>query len=294
MTYASGTWTLSQKHEKMIKTSQRKMLRPVVQTKKKYKPKSKKEVVNVAAEEIKKYEEDGKVRNWKRNRRGFRSELGQRSRQWCVFPRRQRRSNWHYRERGRIEYIRRSTKEAEEHMKEMKILCRIETHRRLKWGMARRIVSLPESGPKKFATDNLDLTTKSKLEDRWEDPNEDGRTTSTSPQKPDETKGKEKYDLTNNNCWMTEAKKKEEWRKKEDSFLKCGDPGRKWLIFLNANLWSQFWRDDFLKRVTRIRATSTFKNLRIQTLLFLTVRVTTCRLTDIDRATCKICRIPPV
>ena len=27
MTYASGTWTLTQKHEKMIKTAQRKMLR---------------------------------------------------------------------------------------------------------------------------------------------------------------------------------------------------------------------------------------------------------------------------
>ena len=37
MTYASGTWTLTQKHEKMIKTAQRKMLRLIVQTKRKYK-----------------------------------------------------------------------------------------------------------------------------------------------------------------------------------------------------------------------------------------------------------------
>ena len=37
--YASGTWTLTQNHEKMIKTAQRKMLRLVVQTKRKYKPK---------------------------------------------------------------------------------------------------------------------------------------------------------------------------------------------------------------------------------------------------------------
>ena len=35
MTYASGTWTLSQKHETMIKTAQRKMLRLIVQTKRK-------------------------------------------------------------------------------------------------------------------------------------------------------------------------------------------------------------------------------------------------------------------
>ena len=63
---------------------------------------------------------------------------------------------------------------------------------------------------------------------------------------------------------------------------------------LNANLWIQFWGDHFLKRVTRIWATSVFKNSRIQTLLFLSVRVTTCRLTGIDRATCTIGRIPSV
>ena len=39
MTYASGTWTLTQKHEQMIKTAQRKMLRLILQTKRKYKPK---------------------------------------------------------------------------------------------------------------------------------------------------------------------------------------------------------------------------------------------------------------
>ena len=35
LTYASGTWTLTQKHEKMIKTAQRKMIRLIVQTKRK-------------------------------------------------------------------------------------------------------------------------------------------------------------------------------------------------------------------------------------------------------------------
>ena len=43
-----------------------------------------------------------------------------------------------------IEYIKRSTKEAEEHMQKHKTPCWIEIHRRLKWRMARRIVSLPE------------------------------------------------------------------------------------------------------------------------------------------------------
>ena len=39
MTYASSTWTLTLKHEKMIKTAQRKMIRLIVKTKRKYKPK---------------------------------------------------------------------------------------------------------------------------------------------------------------------------------------------------------------------------------------------------------------
>ena len=42
-----------------------------------------------------------------------------------------------------IEYIKRSTKEAEEYMKKMKIPCWIETQRRMKWRMGRRIASLP-------------------------------------------------------------------------------------------------------------------------------------------------------
>ena len=37
---------------------------------------------------------------------------------------------------------------------------------------------------------------------------------------PDETKDKTKYDLTNNNSWMTEATRYEEWKKKEEKFFK--------------------------------------------------------------------------
>ena len=35
MNYASGTWTLSQDHERMIQSTQRKMLRLIIQTKRK-------------------------------------------------------------------------------------------------------------------------------------------------------------------------------------------------------------------------------------------------------------------
>ena len=43
MTYASNTWTMTLKHEKMIKTAQRKMLRLIFQTNRKYKQKNDRE-----------------------------------------------------------------------------------------------------------------------------------------------------------------------------------------------------------------------------------------------------------
>ena len=52
-----------------------------------------------------------------------------------------------------IEYIKRSTHEAEELMKKHKIPCWIEIHCKLKLRMARRIVSQPEKdGPGEFLT----------------------------------------------------------------------------------------------------------------------------------------------
>ena len=41
LTYGSGTWTLSHEHERMIRSTQRKMLRLLVQTKRRYKRKIK-------------------------------------------------------------------------------------------------------------------------------------------------------------------------------------------------------------------------------------------------------------
>ena len=46
LTYASGTWTLSQEHEHLIRSTQRKMLRLIVQIKRKYKKVMKKKKKN--------------------------------------------------------------------------------------------------------------------------------------------------------------------------------------------------------------------------------------------------------
>ena len=37
MNYASGIWTLTKEHERMIQSTQRKMLRLIIQTKRRYK-----------------------------------------------------------------------------------------------------------------------------------------------------------------------------------------------------------------------------------------------------------------
>ena len=57
-----------------------------------------------------------------------------------------------------IEYMKRSTKEAEDYMKKMKFPCWTEIHRRLKWRKKK-------DGPETFSIGILDLTTKSRQED---------------------------------------------------------------------------------------------------------------------------------
>ena len=76
-----------------------------------------------------------------------------------------------------VELIKKSTKEAEEHKENYKISCWIEVHRRSKWRMARRIVSLPEKRWNRRVFDwhpGLDTTTRTRRQvarpkRRWED-----------------------------------------------------------------------------------------------------------------------------
>ena len=128
----------------MIKTAQRKMLRLIVQTKRKYKPK--KDAVNNMGEGIDKHAdeenmyatdketEEGSDQNSNKDQDSdvsFQEEVDE------EIDATENEEDW-------IENIKRSTKEAEEKMEKQKIPCWIETHRRLKWRMARRIASLLE------------------------------------------------------------------------------------------------------------------------------------------------------
>ena len=94
-----------------------------------------------------------------------------------------------------IEYIKRSTREAEEHMTKTKIPCWIETHRRMKWKMAMRIPSLPEDRWSSKITEwnpALDCTIKThrlvgRPRKRWEDEINEN----LSPEESEETRGSE-------------------------------------------------------------------------------------------------------
>ena len=120
-----------------------------------------------------------------------------------------------------IEFIKRSTKEAEEHMEKHKIPCWIELHRRTKWRMARRIVFLNDKRWNKRVFDwhpGLDTNIRAgrqigRPKRRWEDDLNDFL-------KMEGSQERTKNDLMNNNSWMAEAKKYKEWKDKEESFAK--------------------------------------------------------------------------
>ena len=68
LTYSCATWTLTKEHERMIKSTQRKVLRLIIQTKKKYKQKSKKEEDKVEGPRIRKTKMMRKNRTRKQTR----------------------------------------------------------------------------------------------------------------------------------------------------------------------------------------------------------------------------------
>ena len=120
-----------------------------------------------------------------------------------------------------FEYIKRSTKEAEEYMKKMKIPCWIEIHKRQKWRMASRIVSLPtERWTSKIFDGHPGLDNKIKTRRLVRRPKRRWADDINEFIKPGDTKEVKKCDLTNNNSWMTEVKKFKEWKEKEETFVK--------------------------------------------------------------------------
>ena len=87
--------------------------------------------------------------------------------------------------------------------------------------MARRIASLPEKRWTKRVFNwhlGLDISIKTRRQvgrpkRRWEDDFHEFL-------KTEETQERTKFDLMNNNGWMIEAAKYQEWKEKEENFMK--------------------------------------------------------------------------
>ena len=116
-----------------------------------------------------------------------------------------------------INYINRSTKEADEHMEKLNVKCWIEVHRRMKWRMARRIITLPEKRWSRRVFNwhpGLDSNIKAKRpKRRWEDDLNEFMKTEEGPEN-------DRYDLKNNNKWMKEIEDYKRWKENEEMFSK--------------------------------------------------------------------------
>ena len=152
MNCASGTWTLSEEHERMVQLTQRKMLRLIIQTNRRYKKKTRSKNENKAKEEIGKLEkmEDGKedeenqrsYENETDDGHSFNTNCDQESDISFMNDTDEEIDTKELEEEDWIEYMKRSTEEAMERMKTAKIQCWIKTHGRMKWRSAMRIASL--------------------------------------------------------------------------------------------------------------------------------------------------------
>ena len=128
----------------MIKTAQRKMLRLILHTKRKYKPK--KAIVHKKVEGTERMgEEQNEGTTDKETKEGSeQNSIKDQDSDVSFQEEADEEIDATDNEEDWIEYIKRITKEAEEHMEKQKIPCWIEIHRRQKWRMARRIASLHE------------------------------------------------------------------------------------------------------------------------------------------------------
>ena len=159
--YAAGTWAPNKEHERMIQSTQRKMLRLIIQTKRKYK--------KIEKQNIEPKEENGKVDITEMCRTDDESDEGQSTKSKddvdseVTFEEDsdKERDTIEIEEEDWIEYIKRSTADALDKMERAKIRCWNKTHKKMKWKLALRIATSPcERWLKKAAEWNLDLSSR--------------------------------------------------------------------------------------------------------------------------------------
>ena len=174
----------------MIKTAQRKMLRLIIQTRRKYKTKrkatSKKDekpevTTDKGNEDIS--EKDTEDESQEDSNKDQDSDVSFQEEADEEKDATENEEDW-------IEFIKRSTKEAEERMAKHKIPCWIEVHRRTKWRMARRMFSLPEKRWNRQIFEwHPGLDTSIRTGRQVGRPGDDGKTILTNSQKQKGMKG---------------------------------------------------------------------------------------------------------
>ena len=201
LSYASGTWTLSREHERMTRSTQRKMLRLIVQTRRKYKKKT----------QTRKNEKDGEDEKVNHRSPDGEAAEGSSSNTDCdqdsdvsiMKDTDEEIDTAEIEEEECIEFMKRSTATAIERMKAVKIPCWTQTHRRMKWCLAMRIASLPDGRwAKKAAERNPGLRIKHQTyrpvgrpKKRWEDEINEF----LKPAETEEMKGNQ---IKNNDTWI--------------------------------------------------------------------------------------------
>ena len=221
--YAAGTWTPSKEHERTIQSTQRKMLRLIIQTKRKYKkiekqdiePKEEKGIVDMT-ENCSTDDESGDGQSTK-SKDDVDSEV--------TFDEYSDREldTIEIEEEDWIEYIKRSTADALDKMERAKIRCWNRTHKNMKWKLALRIATSPsETWFKKAAEWNPDLSSRYRTNraigrprKRWKDDIND-----FLKQVLEEKENEEPIErrIHNNNNWINIAKDWRKWARLEGKY----------------------------------------------------------------------------
>ena len=141
--HAAGTWAPNKEHESMIQSTQRKMLRLIIQTKRKYK--------KIEEQDIEPKEENAKVDITEMCSTDDESEDGQSTKiqedvdSEVTFEDdpKEEMDTTTVEEEEWIDYIKRSTVDALDKMEHAKIRCLIKAHKKMKWKWALRIATSP-------------------------------------------------------------------------------------------------------------------------------------------------------
>ena len=223
--YAAGTWSPSREHERMIQSTQRKMLRLIIQTKRKYKKIERKKSSNTRLKKKMMTKQKTVALMTKAAMiRAPNLKMIWTAERHSMKTLKKDIDTAEIEEEDWFDYIRRSTADAIDRMDHAKIRCWNKTHKKMKWKLALRIATSPsERWVKKAAEWNPEMSSKYRTsrtigrpKKRWEDDIND-----FLKQNHDETKIEETRErrIQNNNRWISIAIDRKEWTRLEEKYI---------------------------------------------------------------------------